>query len=176
MKPLYTVCTNERTPFAEHVPPVFKYFGALTNLVGFLWREIGSPSQKQLAICLLGGQKKAARRHRSRCEQIGTNTIQVLRRDCRSTYSRRYPQVMECSHHCLKVEMKKRQSASWSTFMRRRVLTIQCVVDKITLMSTSILPSGKWSFVEVRSAKVPRDYENRFTWKKVFEFLFNMKV
>ncbi|KAI9492651.1 hypothetical protein BDB00DRAFT_738006, partial [Zychaea mexicana] len=53
--------------------------------------------------------------------------------------------LMECSHHCLNVEMKKRQSASWNTFNKRRVLSVQCVGDKITLLSTSLLPSGKWS-------------------------------
>ena len=36
-KPSYTVLPNERTPFAEYVIPIFKYFSASTKLLSFIW-------------------------------------------------------------------------------------------------------------------------------------------
>ena len=76
LKPMFTTRFNERTPFAEYVLPVLKYFGASTGLVSFFWYvyqsryfytkiqcsvnrcEIGSKAQKQVVICLSSGQKK----------------------------------------------------------------------------------------------------------------------
>ncbi|KAI8078733.1 uncharacterized protein BX664DRAFT_37952 [Halteromyces radiatus] len=36
-KPSYIVLPNERTPFAEYVIPIFKYFSASTKLLSFIW-------------------------------------------------------------------------------------------------------------------------------------------
>ncbi|KAI9262114.1 hypothetical protein BDA99DRAFT_559999 [Phascolomyces articulosus] len=41
-KPLFIICTNERTSFTEHILPAFKNFGAWTGLMSFLWCEISS--------------------------------------------------------------------------------------------------------------------------------------
>lgn len=36
-KPSYIVIPNERTPFAEYIIPIFKYFSASTKLLSFIW-------------------------------------------------------------------------------------------------------------------------------------------
>ncbi|KAI8349952.1 hypothetical protein EDC96DRAFT_519891 [Choanephora cucurbitarum] len=36
-KPSYVVIPNERTPFAEYIIPIFKYFSASTKLLSFIW-------------------------------------------------------------------------------------------------------------------------------------------
>ncbi|KAI8076923.1 hypothetical protein BDF21DRAFT_342009, partial [Thamnidium elegans] len=43
---------NERTPFVEHVVPIFKYFASTTKLLSFLWCEKGLESSKIIAICM----------------------------------------------------------------------------------------------------------------------------
>ncbi|RCH80860.1 hypothetical protein CU098_003735, partial [Rhizopus stolonifer] len=35
-KPSYIVIPNERTPFAEYIIPIFKYFSASTKLLSFI--------------------------------------------------------------------------------------------------------------------------------------------
>lgn len=57
-KPSYIVIPNERTPFAEYIIPIFKYFSASTKLLSFIWCEKGSPSNKQLMLCLFESQRK----------------------------------------------------------------------------------------------------------------------
>lgn len=37
LKPDYPTKTNERTPYAEHVIPIFKYFSSITKLTSFAW-------------------------------------------------------------------------------------------------------------------------------------------
>lgn len=36
-KPSYILIPNERTPFAEYIIPIFKYFSASTKLLSFIW-------------------------------------------------------------------------------------------------------------------------------------------
>ncbi|KAI7895082.1 uncharacterized protein EV154DRAFT_414110, partial [Mucor mucedo] len=52
------VPNNERTPFVEHVVPIFKYFASTTKLLSFLWCEKGLESSKILAICMPNGVTK----------------------------------------------------------------------------------------------------------------------
>ncbi|KAI9323787.1 hypothetical protein BX666DRAFT_1813913, partial [Dichotomocladium elegans] len=61
------------------------------------------------------------------------------------------------------------------TFMEGGVLSVQSLTDKKVLISTSLLPSGEWSLIEIRSADVQRDFENCLSWKRVFEVLFKPK-
>ncbi|KAI8373757.1 hypothetical protein BD560DRAFT_423122 [Blakeslea trispora] len=57
-KPNYYTRTNERTPYCEHVIPIFKYFSAVFKNLTFMWREKGLEANKQLAVCLDDEQKK----------------------------------------------------------------------------------------------------------------------
>ncbi|CEP07595.1 hypothetical protein [Parasitella parasitica] len=57
-KPSYIVIPNEHTPFAEYIIPILKYFSASTKSLSFIWCEKGSPSNKQLMLCLSESQRK----------------------------------------------------------------------------------------------------------------------
>ncbi|KAI7899612.1 uncharacterized protein BX663DRAFT_440892, partial [Cokeromyces recurvatus] len=70
--------------------------------------------------------------------------------------------LMKYTSNCLKNEINQYQYASWTTCGRRRIFTIQCIKNKLTLLSTSRMRIGKWCFVEIRSAIVPRDWEDRY--------------
>ncbi|KAI9317181.1 hypothetical protein BX666DRAFT_152713 [Dichotomocladium elegans] len=154
---------------------LLKYFGAWTGLVSFLWCELGSTAQKELPICLPDGQKKLldgigfdqSSLERILIERSGEKDGDHTEEDTLK--------IMECSHHCLKTEMDHLLYASWDTFTNRRILSIQCVSDKITLLSTRCLKTGKWCLVEVRSAIVPRDWRRRNSWARVMDLLFKLQ-
>jgi len=82
--------------------------------------------------------------------------------------------LMECTSKCLKSEMNQYRSSSWTTFGKRKVLAIQCINNKVTLLSTSLV-ENKWCFVQQRSAIIPRDWEDRIYWIKVLELLLKLK-
>ncbi|KAG0179219.1 hypothetical protein DFQ29_002343 [Apophysomyces sp. BC1021] len=58
IKPPLQSSSNERTPFSEHVIPVFKYFTAATGLLSFAWCEKQSASNKGLLICFPENYKR----------------------------------------------------------------------------------------------------------------------
>ncbi|KAI7889072.1 uncharacterized protein EV154DRAFT_515725 [Mucor mucedo] len=83
--------------------------------------------------------------------------------------------LMEYTSNCLKNEIHQYQYASWTTFGRRCIFAIQCIGNKLTLLSTSRMGIGKWCFVEIRSAIVPRDWEDRYYLNRVMELLMKLK-
>ncbi|KAI9252121.1 hypothetical protein BY458DRAFT_443929 [Sporodiniella umbellata] len=83
--------------------------------------------------------------------------------------------LMEATSRCLKHEMSRYPSASWKTFGKRQVLAVQCVNNTITLMCSKRVEENKWCFVEQRSTVVPRNWNDRFFWIKVMEFLLKLK-
>lgn len=84
--------------------------------------------------------------------------------------------LMEATSRCLKNEMGRYHSSSWSTFGDRKVLAIQVVNSTITLLSTKRVEGNKWAFIEQRSASIPRDWEDRMYWTKVIELLMKLNV
>ncbi|KAI8099216.1 uncharacterized protein BX664DRAFT_253812 [Halteromyces radiatus] len=66
LKPDYPTKTNERTPYAEYVIPLFKYFSSVTKLSSFAWCEKG------LSICIPSATKLM--------DGIGVSTLNNLER------------------------------------------------------------------------------------------------
>lgn len=78
--------------------------------------------------------------------------------------------LMEGKTRCLKNEMSKYLSVSRETFpRRRRVLAMQSINNTITLISTKRVDGHTCAFIEQISALVPRDWEDRHYWVRVFE-------
>lgn len=175
-KPSYIVLPNERTPFAEYVIPIFKYFSASTNLLSFIWCEKGSPSNKQLMICLSESQRKLLDGIGFGCK----DKIERVMMECSGEVDGEHTEedtlkLMEYTSNCLKNELNQYPSASWTTFGRRRMFAIQSIGSKLTLLSTSRLGIRKWCFVEIRSAIVPRGWEDRYYFNQLMELLVKFK-
>ncbi|KAI7857413.1 hypothetical protein BDC45DRAFT_435975 [Circinella umbellata] len=83
--------------------------------------------------------------------------------------------LMEYTSNCLKNEINQYQYASWTTFGRRHIFSVQSIGNKLTLLLTSRMGIEKWGFVEVRSAIVPRDWEDRYYLNRVMELLMKLK-
>lgn len=69
----------------------------------------------------------------------------------------------------------KYRNASSKTFKRRQIFSIQVIGDKITLLATRF-DGTRVICIEIRSAVVPADWEDRLNWIKVFELLVKLKV
>ncbi|KAI8091726.1 hypothetical protein BDF21DRAFT_333073 [Thamnidium elegans] len=83
--------------------------------------------------------------------------------------------LMEATSHCLKNNISRYLSASWTTFANRKVLAVQFINNTMTLLCTKRVEENKWCFVEQRSVVVPRDWEDRYYWIKVLELLLKFK-
>ncbi|CAO3702389.1 unnamed protein product [Rhizopus stolonifer] len=175
-KPVYYADANERTPYCEYIVPIFKYFSAVYKNLSFMWCEKGLVANKQLVICLDDDQKKLM-------DGIGYSIRDKSERliiECSGEVDSEHTEedtlkLMEATSRCLKHEMSRYLSASWRTFGKRQVLAIQCVNNTITLMCSKRVEENKWCFIEQRSTIVPRDWNDRFFWVKVMEFMLKLK-
>ncbi|ORZ05638.1 hypothetical protein BCR42DRAFT_300841, partial [Absidia repens] len=83
--------------------------------------------------------------------------------------------LMECTSRCLKHEMHQYHQASWTTFGQRQLFTVHSIGNKLTLLSTRRLTDDQWCFVEVRSAIVPRLWDDRYYFFRVMELLLTLE-
>lgn len=83
--------------------------------------------------------------------------------------------LLECTNACLQLDMMKYRYASLTTFKRRQMFAIQAIGDKITLLATKFV-GMRITCIEIRSAVVPTDQEDRLHWVRVFELLMKLKV
>ncbi|KAI9316042.1 hypothetical protein BX666DRAFT_1954199 [Dichotomocladium elegans] len=169
---------NERTAFIEHVIPVIKYYNAVYKRLHIQWAEKGFQSNRFIAICLPNeGQfpKKLVdgiriglddRTERLIIESSGEEDDGHTMEDTLK--------IIECSIQCLKMDMSNHKYARFETFKRRRVLGLQYIGDKLSLLSIGVLDEKHWSCVLERSAVVPRAWRERRNWIKVFEMLLRM--
>ncbi|KAG0930809.1 hypothetical protein G6F57_011483 [Rhizopus arrhizus] len=174
-KPTYYTRTNERTPYCEHVIPIFKYFSAVYKSMTFMWCEKSLEANKQLAICLDDEQKKLM----DGIVYSVRDKAERLVMECSGEVDGEHTEedtlkLMEATSRCLKNEMGRYQSSSWLTFGARKVLVIQAINNTITLLSTKRVEGNKWAFIEQRSALIPRDWEDRMYWIKVVELLMKL--
>lgn len=84
--------------------------------------------------------------------------------------------LLECSIRSLKAEAEKMKFASLETFKKRRFFSCLYSKDKLTMVSTFLVDKNRWGFVFVREAIIPRSWECRYDWLKVFELMYCLKV
>ncbi|KAI8139668.1 hypothetical protein BJV82DRAFT_240522 [Fennellomyces sp. T-0311] len=172
---------NERTPFVEHVIPVIKYFNSVYEKLHIQWGEKDFDANRFIGICL----PTEGEFPRKLMDDIGISTT-----DKRTEYlaiessgeidddhtAEDTLKIIECSIQCLQFDMANHKKASFATFLRRKVLGLQYVGNRLSLVSTGILDANRWSCVLVRSAVIPRTWRERWNWQKVFELLIKMNV
>ncbi|KAG0189085.1 hypothetical protein DFQ28_003906 [Apophysomyces sp. BC1034] len=171
---------NERTPFIDHLVPVIKCYNAVYKMLHMQWGEKGFQSNKFIAICLPSEKqfpKKLVdgigicvndRAERMIVESSGEEDDDHTVEDTLK--------IVECSIQCLKMDMANHKYASFETFRKRRVLGLQYIGDKLSLLSTGVLNKKEWSCVLERSAIIPRTWRERKYWIKVFELLLRMNT
>lgn len=78
--------------------------------------------------------------------------------------------------HCLKLEMLRYKYASFETMKKRQIYGLHLIENKVTLTSTNIINKKKWGFLEIRSAIIPKQWNDRKLFIKIFELLLALKV
>lgn len=74
------------------------------------------------------------------------------------------------------MEMEKMKSVSFATYKRRKCLSYLYANDKLTMLITSVIDKDHWGFVYVRDARIPRTWDARLRWLKVFDLMLCTKV
>ncbi|KAI8078734.1 uncharacterized protein BX664DRAFT_389125 [Halteromyces radiatus] len=125
----------------------------------------GSVSNKQLMLCLSESQRKLL----DGIGFSGKGKIERVMMECSGEQDGNHTEedtlkLMEYTSNCLKNEMNQYQYASWTTFGRRRIFA--CAIR---------MGIGKWCFVEILSAIVPRDWEDRYYLNRLMELLMKLK-
>ncbi|KAI9277319.1 hypothetical protein BC943DRAFT_284930, partial [Umbelopsis sp. AD052] len=79
--------------------------------------------------------------------------------------------LIQSATEILRAELLNNLDCSYSTFLRRKVMVIQTVMNKMTLSSVSLLDNERYKVVEVRSGNIPVKWEDRYSWMRIFELL-----
>ncbi|CAO3595751.1 unnamed protein product [Absidia cylindrospora] len=213
---------NERTPFPEHLIPIFKRYAATTSLMEFTWanilnmvtyvRQVAIKTQlfmnyyflKQLEFqnslalektrcekdlvanrhgVILPPQKWNIWSHLdgigiSICDGAECSSGENVDHSCNGIYyagqsaqMSNFPwwqyseydtvKQMPITSNCLMVHKKKYQPASFDG--------LQFIHDRTTLTSIHMVDKERYSFIEVRSAKIPTSFVEQRQWARVFE-------
>lgn len=84
--------------------------------------------------------------------------------------------LIETESQCLIDGMGNNRLASFKTFRRRRVLSLHCIKNKLSLSSTRALNQERWGCALIRPCIAARDWKERIHWMKVFELFVKMHV
>lgn len=76
----------------------------------------------------------------------------------------------------LRIELIKNQDGRLDPAKHLAVYGVQCIKGTITLLKTTIHNEHSWEVMELRSAQIPVNWENRYEFMKVFELLSTLDV
>ncbi|KAI7888701.1 uncharacterized protein EV154DRAFT_304183 [Mucor mucedo] len=178
MKPPLLNKANERTPFVEYLVPIFKYYSAVYQNINFQWCEKGLDGNKCLKYFDLEDQGK-----KRLADGIGyvvaDNTESMLIESSGEENDEHRKgdtiKLLECSIRALKMEMEKMKSSSFTTYKKRKFISYLYARDKLTMLVTSVVDKDHWGFVHVRDALIPRTWETRLRWLKLFDLMLCTK-
>lgn len=74
------------------------------------------------------------------------------------------------------MEMEKMKSVSFATYKKRKFLSYLYANDKLTMLITSVIDKNHWGFVYVRDARIPRTWDTRLRWLKLFDLMLCTRV
>jgi hypothetical protein len=84
--------------------------------------------------------------------------------------------LIQSAAEVLKAEAMTVQDARLETFLKRKVLIVHLVTQKMTLSSVCALQNKKYKVVELRSATLASKWGERREWLKMFELLATIMV
>lgn len=84
--------------------------------------------------------------------------------------------LLECSIRALKMEMEKMKSISFATYKKRNFLSYLYAHDKLTMLIISVIDKNYWGFVYVRDTLIPRTWDTRLRWLKLFDLMLCTRV
>ncbi|CAO0793942.1 unnamed protein product [Mucor circinelloides] len=73
------------------------------------------------------------------------------------------------------MEMEKMKSISFASYKKRKFLSYLYPNDKLTMLITSVIDKNHCGFVYARDARIPRTWDIRLRWLKVFDLMLCTK-
>ncbi|KAI9252563.1 hypothetical protein EDC94DRAFT_588206 [Helicostylum pulchrum] len=165
VKQVVGVKLNDRTPFVEHVVPLYccsstsapyiKYSGLsmINQEEEYFLNGVGYSVEASDEILLVESSVDDGEYHSKE------NTMKLL----------------ECSIRSFISKAAKMKFSSIETFKKRSSFTCLYCKDKLTMVSTFLADKERWGFVFVREANTPRSRESRYDWLQVFELVYCLK-
>ncbi|ORE05722.1 hypothetical protein BCV72DRAFT_208714 [Rhizopus microsporus var. microsporus] len=170
---------HERTPFVEYVVPMFKYLAKETNLLGFSWCEkmVETQAYAQIAeVDFLPAEvkKKKYSDGLGRLNKYETLFIEsssgIMQENVSHTLEDTLKLICECNGALFYI-LRQFNKCSFQTALKRSTFGIQVIKNTITLSKMNLKNDSQWKFVELRSARVPVAWNDRFDWVTMFELL-----
>ncbi|KAI8575867.1 hypothetical protein K450DRAFT_259516 [Umbelopsis ramanniana AG] len=85
--------------------------------------------------------------------------------------------LLRCAVDILKAKQAECMDASFSTFAKLQILTVQTVQDTMTLYGVSFTAEKKmYEYLTLRTARIPVAWEDREDWYSMFELLAHVMV
>ncbi|CEP19901.1 hypothetical protein [Parasitella parasitica] len=173
-KPPLINTINERTPFVEYLVPVFKYYNAVYQDINFQWCEKGLEGNKCLKYYNL--EEKGKKRLADGIGYVVAESTESMLIESSGEDNEEHKKgdtvkLLECSIRALKMEMEKMKSISFATYKKRQFPSYLYAHDKLTMLVTSVMDKDHWGFVYVRDALIPRTWDTRFRWLKLFDLM-----
>ncbi|KAI9105232.1 hypothetical protein DFS34DRAFT_565460, partial [Phlyctochytrium arcticum] len=171
----------ERTEWVRRVIPCFEALSHTTNMVRFFWCE--ATVTTTVANMIEANDNISDLRRAKKADGIGAtpNNMESLLMESSAGRQEDVPhslgdtkKIMQMCVHSLKNELLQHKEASIGTAMRRAVIGIHYIVDRLTLTTTSLMKDGdvfRWKHIQLRSAVIPMSWSNRYQLTKVCELM-----
>ncbi|KAG2175230.1 hypothetical protein INT44_007718 [Umbelopsis vinacea] len=167
---------HERTFWIEYAISMFRYLGSITNLISFKWCEVAAEPDI-IDTDLSDSESIVTTRY---VDDFGENRYGKC--IMMKTSSRAWTQdvthtqdvtsmLLGSAVQMLKAQQGQHLDASFSTFCRLQMLTIQTVGEYMTLCGLSITAEKKYEYVALRAAVIPVSWNSRHDWRGMFEVL-----
>lgn len=84
--------------------------------------------------------------------------------------------ILECNVAALREEACHYENASLETFRKLGAYGVQIIKTQVTLSKTMIHDKNRWKSIEMRSAQIPRTWDDRLLILKYLELLGTLYV
>ncbi|KAI8150122.1 hypothetical protein BJV82DRAFT_10419 [Fennellomyces sp. T-0311] len=177
-----SVSTNhERTFFVEYCIPGLLALSKTTNFLRFHWCEFELQAMKDVFMFENDfNMLKAPRRYLDALGKMHSlssmESVLVeassggLQEDVVHTIEDSIKSI-ECATASLQTQAMRYKRASISTFKKLQVFSIHIIKNKMTLSTTMLNDPFTWSRIDLRSATIPTDWDDRICLMQYFELL-----
>ncbi|OBZ81520.1 hypothetical protein A0J61_10434 [Choanephora cucurbitarum] len=177
-QPIVLNTNYERTPFVEFVIPVFKYLSKETNLLDFSWCEKLIQTHKYAQIA--GVDYESRNVDIKYADGLGkANNLEavfiesssgLLQENVSHTLEDTLKLLVECNG-ALCYALSQYKNSRLKTVIKKSTFGIQIIKNTLTLSKMNLKEDRLWKFVELRSATIPTNWNDRFNWVKMFELI-----
>ncbi|KAF1796090.1 hypothetical protein FB192DRAFT_1425403 [Mucor lusitanicus] len=175
--PPVNVSNHERTHFVENIIPSLLALGKTLDFIEFKWCESEFVSSKILQQKECDYDLRAA--PSKYIDALGTltthNNMELIIVEASSGQLKENTahsiedtlKILECGISSLRKEAAHYNDASLSTFKKLKVYGVHVIKSQVTLSEISLYDETHWTCIELRNAKLPAAWNDRFRMFRV---------